>query len=72
MDCTLRSRRRRSRPQPEALEGRALLANAGALDPSFGIRGQVAVPLLLNATDQYSQVAGSAVDSSGRVLFAAT
>jgi uncharacterized delta-60 repeat protein len=74
MDCALRARRRRSHPQPEALEGRALLAsiNAGALDPSFGVRGQVAVPIAPIGTTQTPSPAGNAVDHGGRVVVAAT
>ncbi len=51
---TTRTKTRR-RPQLETLEGRALLATAGTLDPTFGTGGHV-VTSFTNATDNASTV----------------
>ncbi len=74
MDFAIRRRPRRNRPQVEALEARALLANAGALDPTFGGgRGFVANPITSTSLKLYpgtQEVSAVAVQPDGKILVA--
>jgi uncharacterized delta-60 repeat protein len=61
---------RRRRPGVEALEGRALLAAAGALDPSFGALGSTVLPIqpYLNELSSASNDNLAALTPSGQVV----
>ncbi len=76
MNRTTRPRRpARHRPIVEVLEGRALLALAGTINPTFAGTGSVAIPVLPSNSPPTANASGStlsAVESNGAVVLAGT
>jgi uncharacterized delta-60 repeat protein len=61
-------RHTRLRPTLDRLEGRALMAFAGSLDPTFGTGGVYSAPITLGASTGLSSVGSVAVEPDGSVL----